>query len=489
MKNPIRREATTDERRAMHLLKTKKNEIQSSLKELNRNREKLEKILPQYSQQIESSSKTLHDLKKKMESTKINIKSIENDLSDVPFVVGRNISDEFDPVLARPLESMNIITQRSKLEITRDGVKKGLEIHKAAMLHENEIWNSRLEWLNEISEFELLKTKLNAVKDRLKVFKNSNKKSDINQAIKLFWHSGTKLIPVKHDFTSKVRVVQEGINVNKKHILSDFVKKLRVEEQNGSLRLMNLLSELEASRECKGDWWDSGVLFGVAKRPLSNSIDQSRLPHFGPKVTVTHRMISSSAGGAKCFKRYRRSIFIKILEKEIENIKKNVKPSKSQQLPDRVDKSQQAYFKRKQSRYLNEINDATSLTSHMIEVLDAPNQGKYIIKSCKIKWVENCTKPLIEHVVQKCNDSWESNGYELAIDLSQERYFIHRNKNLKLSRSVPVLSEPVPSIPCFGKALMNASVSLYDRNHCLEKILSIELIPIFFIFVSHMKTL
>ena len=265
-KRPIRRDADSNEIKSMHVLKKRRSKILNDLKQLCQDEQTINMELIRCNKRIELSTKNLEHCREQLKASNGIANEIEKDKFGLPMVVGRNIGNVMNPLEARPLEVFNIIVQKSSYELIRDQVEKGLLLQKETLKESDEIWNSKLTWINEKSEYERFLGRLSIAADRLNKANDQNKRIDLNNALQSFWKSGAKLYPVEKASMRKLFQPSKQLDDSRYHILSDFVRKLRVEEQKGDRRIINLISELNASLKCKDKWWDSGIFFFVAQK-------------------------------------------------------------------------------------------------------------------------------------------------------------------------------------------------------------------------------
>ena len=465
-KNPIKREITPRERQSIHVLKQRKEQIQTDLLELDRTERDTRYELLKHDEEIGKAAKKLFAIREQLFAVITETNLIGDDLSGVPMVVGRNIGHVINPFISRPLESFDILSHTSKHFILLDRVERVLKLQKDASVRDENIWNSKLTWENEKSELERLKTRLSLTAAKIKDTKEYSQRSNINFAIHRFWQSGTTLFPIKDKLGQKTKISLR-VSTTGYHVLTDFVLKTRLEEQKGSLRLANLIAELTAVQNCDKEYWDSGILFGISKKPIALK-NKNRRIYIGSPTTIKNRMDTSSIGGAKCFQRYRKDVFIAAIKREIDLLIQ----SSQQHTPTKeistvggrcetnrqVQTSHDNYLKRKRDKYRSEIHKARSMTGFEIEVLDTPLQGRYTIKSCNVLWIDNGTKPLIKHKVQKYGEVWNSSANYIMLNLTKTRYFVYRNISKCFGEPRDKIITKVPKIANFHQALIKTEV-------------------------------
>ena len=474
-KIPIRRDFTPHEWKSIHILKNRKIQIENDLKKINRQIVKTRDEMKKQTIAVEKSKKNLDWLHKTVSALKQNNDIKGQNLICAPMVIGQNIGNVIHPMISRPLETYDIIVQKSKLEVLKDKVSQSIEVHKETLLHDEKLWSSKLELSRMKSEIERCETKLAS---KIQKYVDKKKRADINDSILRYWKFKEQTsIPF-----SEVVQTEKIFYECEKYVVTEFVMKTRLEAQQGNLRITNLITELIAAKNSKDYWWDSGILLGTLQKPISK-VNKPRRPYMGPKVSIKKRIRDSSKGGVKCFKRYRRENFVKIVENEVALLKcrlqkelsttkksenvaielghnnfKTLINNRNKENSEEVLDSHYRYLKRKQAQYGNIIDKAKSITGSKVEILDEQYKGRYIIQSCNISWIENGTKPYIKHVLQKCDASWMQTECKFHLDLTKHQHFVFKDQIMRNAKNSSKLKRSVPHIPEFEKALIQSEV-------------------------------
>lgn len=250
----------------------------------------------------------------------------------------------------------------------------------------------------------------------------------------------------------------EITDVETGRVLSDYVKKIRIEEKQGKLRSANLITELISAEEAKGNFWDSGALFGVFQKSGGGGGGGSKGKKgaMGANMTVGKR--SRESGGASGYSsRYPKEVFIKLVKEELLRIKeegdreeeakggltkeekeemsnnnndnandlvakKRRNLTKKQQHELKLSDSAAAYEKRKRDKYLAIITESERIEGSNIEIFDVGSQSweQMRVEKCVVTWVENGTKPHILHSVQRLGGDNEPIGEVLKVSDATE---------------------------------------------------------------------
>ncbi|GMH74188.1 hypothetical protein TL16_g06397 [Triparma laevis f. inornata] len=253
-------------------------------------------------------------------------------------------------------------------------------------------------------------------------------------------------------YSQKMIEPLETVDIETGRVISDYVKQVRIEEKQGKLRSSNLITELIAAEEDEGEFWDSGALFGVFQKSggVKTTSRTNNMPGHG--TTVGKR--GQAAGGNSGYSsRYPKKIFIALVKEELERLrdeaikeekekgiyavaeediykepKKRLGMSKKQQREFTLQNSKRKYIIRKREKYQTQIQDAKKLKGAHIEIFDNGTQAWEHMKviDCVIKWVENGTKPKIDHEVSRLNGSMDTIGEPFKTDLGKERFYVSK---------------------------------------------------------------
>ena len=249
----------------------------------------------------------------------------------------------------------------------------------------------------------------------------------------------------------------EITDVETGRVLSDYVKRVRIEEKQGKLRSANLITELISAEESVEKFWDSGALFGVFQK--SSGVSNNRGSNMGANLTVGKR--SRESGGASGYAiRYPKDVFIRLVKEELMkikaeteaeereksgldagemndleqvqkgNAKKRMNLSKKQKHELVLSESAAAYEKRKRDKYEAEIAEAKRIEKANIEIFDVGSQQweQLVVLRCVIKWIENGTKPKIEHECKRLSGDMEPVGEPFMMDLKTVRFYVSEEK-------------------------------------------------------------
>ena len=167
-KRPIRRHADSNEIKSIHALKERKSKILTDLKHLNHDEQSINMELMRCNQLTDLSTKNLEDSIQNLKAAQGIEEEIHNDKFGLPMVVGRSIGNVMNPLESRPWEVFNIIVQKSRYELIRHQVENALLLQKETLKESEKIWNSKLTWINEKSEYERFLGRLSTATDRLK---------------------------------------------------------------------------------------------------------------------------------------------------------------------------------------------------------------------------------------------------------------------------------------------------------------------------------
>ena len=242
----------------------------------------------------------------------------------------------------------------------------------------------------------------------------------------------------------------EIVDIDTGRVLSDYVKSVRLEEKQGKLRSTNLITELIAAEENEGEFWDSGALFGVfsASGGVSKKSHRAGISQAG--MTVGER---GSRGNQGFSSRYPKDVFIGLVKEELERIKeeaieeqkkdgtfvdgdddiykaprRRLGMTKKQQKDFNLSESKRLYTIRKREKYTDFIAESKKLKGAFIEVFDNGSQAWEHMKvvECKIQWIENGTKPKVEHDVCRINGQMEVVGKPVVMNLKEERFYVSK---------------------------------------------------------------
>lgn len=417
---PFRREATTIEKEITHSLKTK---ISQNKRLIEGYENKLSIILSSIARADKAQLQLAKRVAVARENTKrSNVKSPERSLP--PMIVGRNLGCVIDPFLATPELTYNAVRELSELSIVQGRVQNTLQLvpeSKALfrlsenIKHTKEVEQEALNRLNwKIVKLEDKRRRQSADEMRFKLM----------SAIVKFWDS---------DFSLPFRATDDvGSNLcHDEAIATQFVRKLRADERIGELRRIHLLSELSKAKRSNKDSWDSCIILGT-----SSTRDFNARTHFcGYNSNLHTRSVETTKTGSTTFYRYHRATFIKMLEKELDRLKEIIALEDIETATS--SKSRHNYERRKRQLYNHTIEEAQTLVGKTIQIIGSKSHT-HSVASCTINWIENGTKPEIEHELHE-KDTSLGNGKTIKINLLQCRHF-----ELKGHTELPQICESIP---------------------------------------------
>ncbi len=243
----------------------------------------------------------------------------------------------------------------------------------------------------------------------------------------------------------------EVTDIETGRVLSDYVKQIRIEEKQGKLRSSNLVTELIAAEEDKGDYWDSGALFGVFQKSAGVKKSKRNGVVLGANATVGKR--GRDSGGVGFSSRYPKEVFIGLVKEELEKLREEAKKeeeakgitqiseedihkqpkkkmgmTKKQQHEFNLNESKRKFLVRKREKYDKKIEEAKRMQGANIEIFDHGTQAweHMTVLRCVVKWVENGTKPLIEHEITRIDGQMKPTGDPFMLDLNEHRFYVSK---------------------------------------------------------------
>jgi len=419
---PFRREATTKEKEITHSLKTKISQNKRLIEEYEN---KLSVILSSIARADKAQLQLAKRVAVARENTKrSNEKSFERSLP--PMIVGRNLGCVIDPFFASPELTYNAVRELSELTIVQGRVQNALQLvpeSKALFRMSKDI-----KYTKELEKEALnrLNWKIIKLEDKRRRQSADIRRLNLMSAIVKFWDSNFSLpFRATDDVGSKL--------CHDETIATQFVRKLRADERIGEMRRIHLLSELSKAKRSNKDSWDSCILLGT-----SSTRDFNARTHFSGYNSNLHtRSAETTKTGSTTFYRYHRVTFIKILEDELDRLKEII-PLEDIETATSY-KSRHNYERRKRQLYNHTIEEAKTLVGKTVQIIGSRSRT-LCVASCTINWIENGTKPEIEHELYEKGNSL-GNGKSIKVNLLQCRYFeLKRHTKLQqICENIPVL--------------------------------------------------
>ena len=461
--HPICRYPTAEERKHMHFVKSREAELAIQIMDAEGEWDRFERMRVELEEKLvdEGCDAKFAELGVWKQTSRNRLNPYENGASDLPMLVGRNLSKTIDPFVAKPEKTYDIVLQASQFKLMQAEVEETLLRHKVMVRADKGLFRSGLERMNVQGELNRLETAAARARQRLEGEKKRNLRSDLNDAVTNFWAIGLPLEEVKA--YPEPPGVSEIVDKHTNRMLSRYVKHVRQDKVVGQGRVTHLLSELISATDADTEHYDSGILLGVSAKPHTIRISLHRRGSssgtggVGPKVSMRTRMNRNSVGGAKCFKRYKKEAFISEVKGEILKViaslekagdgkrelgmephgsgaaakltgdnkdcsKFRTGSSTCSRL--RLAESESDYIYRKRDQCRSEIHAATDLQGCLIEILDGPCRGGAVVGECEIEWRDNGTVPIITHHMRMAGGDLNDTGEELRLDLRNYCYFV-----------------------------------------------------------------
>mmetsp|Transcript_50466 Transcript_50466/g.60840 ORF Transcript_50466/g.60840 Transcript_50466/m.60840 type:complete len:1923 (+) Transcript_50466:192-5960(+) len=486
---PIMRDARPHERASIHVLKEKLAQISKDIARVNYETAVLDDRRKETRERADEAARRWEEDKRRATLFRNELGDELSKLSvDVPAVLGRGIakSSPSKALLSRPSDAYHSIVQKSRIEILHEESKATLKVHRDALDRDSCVWKGRHDGRKVRCEIDVLETRLATAAARLKSSADADRRSDLNDALRRFWNAGASLHEVAVAATPTTttrpsppppRHRRAGDN----RVLTEFVRRVRAEDSYGEGRISQLVSELVRAEAHEGDYWDSGILFGALME--SQFVVPPRRIHLGGSVTVQARMVAvRRGGGAKCFKRYRKDVFVKQVRREIRRLNNMCSQGQRERRnhvnddgsiivsEERLQQSRIDYLERKRLQFNQEIISAKKVVGCRVEVLDGPLRGRYVVESCRVTWVENGVIPRVEHGMQRFDDRWIAVDDILFVNLEGVRYFVYGRGNVLGKKDkreeVTAVKPSYLKIPHFEKVVRSV---VYDSNdRCLD---------------------
>ena len=145
--------------------------------------------------QIIPLSKTIAILQEKQKESNNTINNINNnDLGQLPIIIGKNISKISGlNITAKPLETYNAITNKSKLITYKDQSNIAINLHKNINQIESNMWLTRLDESSKKADLERIINRITNISTRLQSANINMIRKNIIDSLIGFFHSNLKL--------------------------------------------------------------------------------------------------------------------------------------------------------------------------------------------------------------------------------------------------------------------------------------------------------
>ena len=439
LKEPIKRDPQQHEKKAMHMIKTRRKQFRQSKRDLE--------AQVHYIQQHMRISQVLESEKG---SSRTEYSDIANNLAEPPIVVGKSIAKVLNPLWSNPEDAYKSIVLASKLAITYSKANKIIQKQLNSKKGNLHLWKKNSDLLNAKEEIDLIETRRARSEEKISDLREMDRRSRINRAILQFHKASCQLEHFAAELNpNKIFHVKTNESISDR-VLSFFVQNTRIDGRIGSRRVTSLLSEYMCAKVSESKRVNSGILFGVNAKYHHD--DRRCTPLFGAGTTIYSRVEKSSKVGMMCSQRYEKNNLIQKIKHELEILKNNEKHSIFEKDPQerslgyRVESSKVAYLKRKHDRYVTLFSEANAISNTRLVMVDEPFQGNLVVRNFEIEWNENGTDPQIIHKVLKANEVWDIVSADLSVEIVGRNYFIFPEKEKKYN-----LSE-IPSLKWLDKS-------------------------------------
>ncbi|RHY27789.1 hypothetical protein DYB32_006528 [Aphanomyces invadans] len=308
---PPRREPGDVERRHIHSLLKQQADFSSELKELSIRERLLTERLSGCSEEEHALVEQIEKVSDAVRAKEAVVAEMDKMQNDLPMVIGRSIAHGFqgfdgasssnetkhgNPMKnLLPQETLTAITQRTKLELLKAAAIPAFQLYEEARYLGLESWKLSKQKMVDEAELELTVHRLAKIKDTLTKQQSLNQRSDVINALEKFHVMEKRQVCHRsihnvgmgffRSYPSMAASQKLGLMVSGtfkedetaadaipnavhagKHVLSEYVKMLRVQSQQGNHRCASLLEELIKVESSHAELWDSKVLHGHAQR-------------------------------------------------------------------------------------------------------------------------------------------------------------------------------------------------------------------------------
>jgi hypothetical protein len=148
-------------------------------------------------QQMIPLAKTIAVLQEKQKESTETMQDINGDLGLLPMIVGKNISKVAGmDQTAKPLETFQAITHKSRLVGMRQQSEDALKLHKDVNTIEQEMWITRIDESSKKADLERIISRISDISSRLQRANVDTFRKNIIDSLRGFLASGMKLHPV-----------------------------------------------------------------------------------------------------------------------------------------------------------------------------------------------------------------------------------------------------------------------------------------------------
>lgn len=213
--------------------------------------------------------------------------------------------------------------------------------------------------------------------------------------------------------------------IQRERVISSFVKRLRIEEAQGKLRLTKIIEELITVEDSKLKHWDSDIL---QKTPQRYGKDYF-LKILRAEILLEHRnlkvqqAIMDKAAKSAAHSNNNNAAAALSTGSQVDSTEMGVGLDPAQQV--KIQTSAARYLARRKEGQQHIIDKAMKEVGRRIDIYDeTKKQWRHtIIKNAHVEWLENGTKVHINHVLQEVDLVNNYIGGPFTANLEKLRYF------------------------------------------------------------------
>eukprot|EP01041_Mallomonas_annulata_P000136 gene136-219_t len=220
--------------------------------------------------------------------------------------------------------------------------------------------------------------------------------------------------------TKDLEFLEDPTGKGKQRVISSYIKMLRVEENQGKMRITKLLEELIRAEDSDEEMWSSSLIAGF---------NQYYQREFFLRIIRAEIILEEQA--------VKNNVLRNTPQDEVEDAvedadavdemqaSKHMATHFSEEQKEKVKLSQEEYINRKRYKYLPLINAANKDIGKRLDMYDTKlNKWRHVmVFQIYIRWIENGIVAKIFHILQEFDEENMKIGGLFPLDLKTVRYF------------------------------------------------------------------